>query len=148
VVTPGKSSLAFLQSHREVIVAVDLFTVPAVTFEMLYCLFVIEHGTGHKGRGMETSSHRSRDPSTRGESLVSGHGLRSGSPLRFGSAFLPVAGKSAMRGSRGNSLPVSTPVPGFRCSQGRRRTRVGYRRSCSSAYTISPITGEPDAAEC
>lgn len=41
---PGKRWLAFLQNHREVIVAFDLFTVPTVTFRLLYCFFVIEHG--------------------------------------------------------------------------------------------------------
>jgi transposase InsO family protein len=35
--------LTFLQNHREVIVAFDFFTVPTVTFQMLYCFFVIEH---------------------------------------------------------------------------------------------------------
>jgi putative transposase len=41
---PGKRWLAFLQNHREVIVAFDFFTVPTVTFQLLYCFFVIEHG--------------------------------------------------------------------------------------------------------
>lgn len=41
---PGKRWLAFLQNHREVIVAFDFFTVPTVTFNLLYCFFVIEHG--------------------------------------------------------------------------------------------------------
>ena len=41
---PGKSWLAFLQNHREVIVAFDFFTVPTLTFQLLYCFFVIEHG--------------------------------------------------------------------------------------------------------
>jgi putative transposase len=41
---PGKRWLAFLQNHREVIVALDFFTVPMVTFKLLNCLFVIEHG--------------------------------------------------------------------------------------------------------
>lgn len=41
---PGKSWLTFLQNHREAIVALDFFTVPTVTFRLLYCLFVIEHG--------------------------------------------------------------------------------------------------------
>jgi transposase InsO family protein len=36
--------LAFLQNHREVIVAFDFFTVPTVTFQLLYCFFVIAHG--------------------------------------------------------------------------------------------------------
>jgi hypothetical protein len=40
---PAKKWLAFLHNHREVIVALDLFTVPTVTFRVLYCFFVIEH---------------------------------------------------------------------------------------------------------
>ena len=40
---PGKRWLAFLQNHREVIVAFDFFTVPTVAFKLLYCFFVIEH---------------------------------------------------------------------------------------------------------
>ena len=41
---PGKSWLAFLENHREVISAFDFFTVPTVTFKLLYCFFIIEHG--------------------------------------------------------------------------------------------------------
>ena len=41
---PGKRWLAFLHNHREVIAAFDFFTVPTVTFRVLYCFFVIEHG--------------------------------------------------------------------------------------------------------
>jgi transposase InsO family protein len=41
---PAKKWLAFLHNHREAIVALDLFTVPTVTFRVLYCFFVIEHG--------------------------------------------------------------------------------------------------------
>jgi hypothetical protein len=36
--------LTFLQNHREVVAAFDFFTVPTVTFRLLYCFFVIEHG--------------------------------------------------------------------------------------------------------
>jgi putative transposase len=35
---------AFLRNHREVITAMDFFTVPTLTFRVLYCLFVIEQG--------------------------------------------------------------------------------------------------------
>jgi putative transposase len=42
--TLGRKWLAFLQNHREVIVAMDFFTVPTVTFQLLYCFFVIAHG--------------------------------------------------------------------------------------------------------
>ncbi len=40
---PGKRWLAFLQNHREVIVAIAFFTAPTLTFQLLYCFFVIEH---------------------------------------------------------------------------------------------------------
>jgi transposase InsO family protein len=35
---------AFLRNHREVIAAMDFFTVPTITFRVLYCFFIIEHG--------------------------------------------------------------------------------------------------------
>ena len=38
-----KRWLAFLQNHREVIAAFDFFTVPTLSFRVLYCFFVIEH---------------------------------------------------------------------------------------------------------
>ena len=41
---PGQSWLSFLQNHRAMIVALDFFTVPTVTFKLLDCFFVIEHG--------------------------------------------------------------------------------------------------------
>ena len=41
---PAKHWLAFLANHREVIVAFDFFTVPTLTFQLLHCFFVIEHG--------------------------------------------------------------------------------------------------------
>jgi len=40
----AKRWLAFLQNHREAIVAFDFFTVATLTFQLLYCFFVIEHG--------------------------------------------------------------------------------------------------------
>jgi transposase InsO family protein len=40
----AKRWLTFLQNHREAITAFDFFTVPTVTFQLLYCFFVIEHG--------------------------------------------------------------------------------------------------------
>jgi putative transposase len=38
-----KRWLVFLKNHREVIAAMDFFTVPTVTFRVLYCFFVISH---------------------------------------------------------------------------------------------------------
>jgi putative transposase len=35
--------LTFLRNHREVIAAMDFFTVPTITFGFLYCFFVIGH---------------------------------------------------------------------------------------------------------
>jgi putative transposase len=40
---PAKRWLAFLRNHREAIAAMDLFTVPTITFGVLYCLFIIAH---------------------------------------------------------------------------------------------------------
>src|SRR6267143_1119768 len=34
---------AFLRNHREAIAAMDFFTVPTITFGVLYCFFVIRH---------------------------------------------------------------------------------------------------------
>jgi len=33
----------FLENHREVLAAMDFFTVPSLTFGVLYCFFVIAH---------------------------------------------------------------------------------------------------------
>jgi len=35
---------AFLRNHRDLIVAMDFFAVPTLTFRVLVCFFVIEHG--------------------------------------------------------------------------------------------------------
>ncbi len=40
---PAKRWLSFLRNHREAIAAMDFFTVPTVTFELLYCFFIISH---------------------------------------------------------------------------------------------------------
>ena len=39
----AKRWLAFLRNHREAIAAMDFFTVPTITFGVLYCFFVIRH---------------------------------------------------------------------------------------------------------
>ncbi len=39
----AKSWMAFLNNHREVIAAFDFFTVPTLTFRVLYCFFVLKH---------------------------------------------------------------------------------------------------------
>jgi putative transposase len=40
---PAKRWLAFLRNHREAIAALDFFTVPTLTFSVLYCFFIIGH---------------------------------------------------------------------------------------------------------
>lgn len=40
---PAKRWLTFLRNHREAIAAMDFFTVPTLTFGILYCFFVIGH---------------------------------------------------------------------------------------------------------
>jgi len=39
----AKRWLAFLRNHREAIAAMDFFTVPTITFGVLYCFFIISH---------------------------------------------------------------------------------------------------------
>jgi transposase InsO family protein len=41
---PAKRWAAFLTNHREAITAMDFFTVPTLTFGVLYCFFVLAHG--------------------------------------------------------------------------------------------------------
>ncbi len=40
---PARRWQAFLQNHREAIAAMDFFTVPSLTFGVLYCFFVVAH---------------------------------------------------------------------------------------------------------
>jgi transposase InsO family protein len=40
---PSKRWKAFLSNHLEVMAAMDFFTVPTLTFGMIYCFFVIAH---------------------------------------------------------------------------------------------------------
>jgi len=40
---PARRWLTFLRNHREAIAAMDFFTVPTLTFGLLYCFFVIGH---------------------------------------------------------------------------------------------------------
>jgi putative transposase len=40
---PCQRWLTFLRNHREAIAAMDFFTVPTLTFGLLYCFFVIGH---------------------------------------------------------------------------------------------------------
>jgi transposase InsO family protein len=40
---PAKRWAAFLSNHREAIAAMDFFTLPTLTFGVLYCFFVITH---------------------------------------------------------------------------------------------------------
>lgn len=40
---PAKRWLSLLRNHREAIGAMDFFTVPTITFGLLYCFFIISH---------------------------------------------------------------------------------------------------------
>jgi len=52
--------MAFLNNHREVIAALDVFTVPTLTFRVLYCFFVIEDQRRHILR-FNTTAHPTGD---------------------------------------------------------------------------------------
>ena len=55
---PAKRWLAFLHNHREAIAAMDFFTVPTLTLNLLYCFFIISHNR----RKSYTSMSRSTRP--------------------------------------------------------------------------------------
>jgi transposase InsO family protein len=40
---PAKRWMTFLSNHREAVAAMDFFTVPTITFGVLYCFFIIAH---------------------------------------------------------------------------------------------------------
>ena len=40
---PAQRWLTFLRNHREAIAAMDFFTIPTLTFGVLYCFFIIGH---------------------------------------------------------------------------------------------------------
>jgi hypothetical protein len=40
---PAQRWLAFLRNHRDAIAAMDFFCVPTLTFNLLYCFFVVSH---------------------------------------------------------------------------------------------------------
>jgi putative transposase len=40
---PARRWKTFLQNHRDAIAAMDFFTVPTLTFGVLYCFFIISH---------------------------------------------------------------------------------------------------------
>jgi len=44
---PAKRWLTFLRNHREAIAAMDFFTVPTITFGLLYGFFIISHDRRH-----------------------------------------------------------------------------------------------------
>src|SRR5271168_1112010 len=54
--------LTFLRNHREVIAAMDFFTVPTITFGFLYCFFVIGHDLAARARPGATPASDSARP--------------------------------------------------------------------------------------
>src|SRR5262250_822203 len=56
---PVKRWLTFLRNHREAIAAIDFFTVPTLTFGVLYCFFLIAHD-----RRRILRCHVTRNPSS------------------------------------------------------------------------------------
>ena len=40
---PREALATYLRSHREAIAAMDFFTVPTLTFGILYCFFILSH---------------------------------------------------------------------------------------------------------
>ena len=55
---PAQRWRAFLANHREAIAAMDFFTVPTITFGVLYCFFVIRHERRRTLANLEVSDGR------------------------------------------------------------------------------------------
>ena len=85
--------LAFLQNHREVMAAFDFFTVPTLSFRVLYCFFVIEH---HRRRILHFTRPRTRQAS----GLCSSSEKRSRCPAHTDTSSLIVTGNSVPRCAR------------------------------------------------
>jgi putative transposase len=75
----GKQWKAFLNNHREAIAAMDFFTVPTITFGILYCFFVIAHD-----RRRILDCHVTRHPN----SLWVAQQLREAFPYEHGCKYL------------------------------------------------------------
>ena len=133
---PGKRWLAFLQNHREVIVAFDFFTVPTLTFQLLYCFFVIEHGrrrilhfnvTRHPSAEWVVQQLREafpgswpiplRDPGPRCEIRCHRHHVSEGDGSETEADEHPIALAKWNRGKMGWKLPARDPGPCHRAGR-------------------------------
>lgn len=65
----GTSWKTFLANHREVLIAMDFFTVPTLTFRLLYVLFIIN-------RHLPAGTARSHDRAERGAPVAAAARLR------------------------------------------------------------------------
>ena len=69
--------MAFLRNHREVMAAFDFFTVPTLSFRVLYCLF------GHRAQigGAFCTSTRPRIPTSRVDYAATPRGAAASMPV-------------------------------------------------------------------
>src|ERR1022692_1749602 len=75
---PAQRWLSFLRNHREAIAAMDFFTVPTVTFGLLYCLFVISHD---RRRILPLQRHQPSDEPVDRPAVAGVVSVRVGSPI-------------------------------------------------------------------
>ena len=84
---PATRWLTFFRNHREAIAAMDFFTVPTITFSVLYCFFVIRHDRRRilQARGSSSSceKHFHLDPLRGSSSLIVMPSMDRKSPQRF-----------------------------------------------------------------
>src|SRR5258708_29380227 len=98
--------LAFVRNHRDAIAAMDFFTVPTVTFKLLYCLFIISHGSApDSARERHPPSHQHLDRAAAKRSLslrISSQipSLRSRPKIRPGSTRCPSLPANHVRANR------------------------------------------------
>jgi hypothetical protein len=52
----GSRRRTFLKNHIDGIAAIDLFVLPTITFQVLYCLIILRHTRSLAGRGVPVNS--------------------------------------------------------------------------------------------
>jgi hypothetical protein len=130
----AKRWLTFLRNHREAIAATDFFTVPTITFGVLYCFFVISHDrrrilhvnvTKHPTGGWITQ--QLREPFPLSKKLLTSSAHRSISP------------SSSRRRATASTASQRILTRCFRAScGGHRRATETWTEGCGGKHCLGP----------
>ena len=123
-----KRWLTFLRNHREAIAAMDFFTVPTLTFGVLYCFFVI----GHERRKI-LHFNVTRKPNSSGSTAIA----RRAGPTTAAPICSSTVTQSSSRGGCGGRARWKVIPPGrpFESLAERNRRALGQKRASRIART-------------